>query len=345
MLINVPPFPLIGRKNIGQAQGNTILDANGEYCAQLLIALETGTIKYFHFCVDTVTNAGDFKISLCAVDDTSQPSIPGAILGVGNSAYGTITISTTGWKRLQLTSNYTFTKGDQFFVKIEHTNFQTGDSIKFSNNAIAPSLEQVNYFLTYLGSVLSASVIVSLSIGLETVLGTFLNTICWPTTTNNFTLKTSDTPDEIGNLISLSYKHRICGASFIMDIDYACNIVLYGSSTKTYSLIANRRGNVNITIGDVYFADPYTAGANESYRLSMLPTENNAVAIRDMTFPTSYETLAKAAVLPVGCSISKTYRTDAGAWTDDATKIASIFPIIDQIEIPPYLHHINLMGA
>jgi len=340
MLINIPDFLLIDPRYFSTSYGLITLDANGEYAAQLSVSLDGKTIRYIHIYVATVSNPGDFQISLKAIDDTPQPSVPGAILGVANSAYGNITISTTGWKRIQLTTDYTPAIGEQFFVDITPTNFQAGDSIAIGNNSMRGN-DQIHYYIA--NGVSNPAIL--LICALESTDGTFSKIPVIPALNIATNIKTSSTPDEVGNIITLPYKHRVIGAVFILDVDYATDIILYGSSTLTASLIANRRQSTGVDLGKIYFSSSLIIDANVSYRLAIKPKEDNNIGVRSFIFPTTYETESKKIIMSTTCTISKTSRTDAGAWTNDSTMIYCIAPIIDQIGIPPYLHHTNLIGA
>jgi hypothetical protein len=343
MLTNFP-YDCFKKHNLFlQTASDVLIDANTEYCNQLVIAKEATAIRYIHVYFVTVANAGDVRVSLQGINDTALPSVANStILGAGNSAYGTATISAAGWYRVQLNTDYTPAVGDMFFVCIEPTNFQAGDSYTVGGQAERLSVQNV-YRHYSSGGVFGGNQIND--VGLESASSTFIAfDLCNPSYITTLAVDNTTTPDEFGNVITLPYRCVISGVSVIGDLDGACNILLYGTTTKTYSHVANRRYNANINHLQFLFSSSYTAEVNETIRLSVLPTSATSSGMRDYTYPTSYETIAKNLIFG-NITISKTSRKSAGAWTDDSTKVVGIWPIISQIEIPPYSSQVCLMGG
>ena len=342
--------PLNGRSlceinNILFTTGDVLIDANGEYASQLIVFKTVQTIKYFHVYFSVVGNAGDVMVSLKSINDTALPSVPNAILGAGNSAYGTATISAAGWYRIQLNTNYTTTVGEKCFLVVEHTNFQAGDSLTIGGSALRQTMSNL-YKYNYLGGVGTATN-GTICFALEDSVGVFLKYFVeWSGYITTLTVDNTTTPDEVGNVITLQRRHTIYGAEFVGDIDGAVNIVLYYAATSvSFSIVANRRLNANAGINRGLFATPYTADVNESYRLSILPTSATAGTFRDYTYPTGYEVAVKTALFGSDVSISKTTRKSAGAWTDDSTKVVGVVPIISQIDIGGTMLSMGMNGG
>lgn len=330
--------------NILFSTADVLIDANGEYASQLITFLESKILRYIHVYFSTVANAGDAMVSLKSINDTALPSVPNAILGASNTAYGTATISAAGWYRIQLNTDYTTTAGEQCFLVVEHTNFQTGDSLTIGGSAVRQTVSSL-YKYYYLGGAGTASN-GTIAAGLEDSSGVFIKYMV-PSSGYITTLSPASNtdPDEIGNLITIQRRHTIIGVEFVGDIDAAVDAVLYYAATSmSVSMVANRRLNANAGINRFYFATPYTAEVNESYRLVLKPTTTSTITARDYTYPSSYEAAAKTAIFGSDVSISKTTRVDAGSWTDDATKVVGIVPIIGSIEIPPYMQSACLVG-
>jgi len=312
-----------------------LIDASTEYVTQLIIFKESKAIRYFHVYFSAVANAGDVRVSFQGINDTTLPSLMnGTILGVGNSAYGTTTISAAGWYRIQLNTDYTPAIGDMCFLCVEPTNFQTDDSYTVGGSLVRTSIH--NLYKHYSAGGVSASNAI-VSYALESTNGTFvlcdLPNPCYITL---LTVDTSTTPDEFGNVFTFPTRCKIIGARFIGDLDRACDIKLYGTVTKTFSTVANRRYNANVNVGTAIFTSEYVVEANETFRMSILPSSSTSVTVRDYTYPTSYESAVKTMLFNSNVTISKTSRKSAGVWTDDATKVVGIVPIISEIEIPPY---------
>lgn len=331
--------PLNGRSlceinNILFNTGDILIDANGEYSSQLVTFKTAQTIRYFHVYFSAVANAGDVQVSLKSINDTALPSVPNAILGVGNTAYGTATVNAAGWYRIQLNTDYTTTVGEQCFLVVEHSNFQAGDSLTVGGAGVRQTMSNL-YKYYYLGGAGTATN-GTICAAFEDSSGVFVPYyIEQPGYITSLSVDTGTTPDEIGNIITLQRRHTIIGIEFVGDVDGAVDIKLYAGSTLTASMVANRRLNANVGINRHLFSSSYTAGVNESYRVAVLPTSATTGTFRDYTYPTGYETAVKTAHFGADCSISKTSRTDAGAWTDDATKVCGVVPIISHIDIYP----------
>jgi hypothetical protein len=331
MLINIPYLDVIGQRYMPGFASTITLDADGEYFSQLVKFLESKEIKYLHYRVTTVTTAGDVEAALCEIDSSLAPAFPNAILGVSNSAYNISTVSSTGWKRVQLSTNYTPAVGDKCFFRTKMVNYVAGN-IKVGSSATIHPYDHTTYTLSYLGGAYAADSQVYQACAFEATDGTFLRTSSPPMYSANRAFSSSSTPDEVGNLISLPFKHRIIGAQLSIDVDNACNIVLYNGGTSTISMIANVRNGTQRYPGREFFSTPITINANTSYRLVYKPTTTSNIGIGDSEFPPSYEAACKSSILQ-GASVSMTSRTDAGAWTDTATAIINISPIIDQIDL------------
>lgn len=341
--------PLNGRSlceinNILFTVSDVLIDANGEYASQLIVFKTVQTIKYFHVYFSVVGNAGDVMVSLKSINDTALSSVPNAILGAGNSAYGTATISTAGWYRIQLNTNYTTTVGEQCFLVVEHTNFQAGDSLTVGGTAIRQTMSNL-YKYNYVGGA-GTTTNAAIAAAFEDSSGVFVPYYVESSFyVTSLSVDNSTTPDEVGNVITLQRRHTIIGVEFVGDIDGAVDIKLYAGSTLTASMVANRRLNANAGINRHLFSSTYTADVNETYRVAVLPTSATTGTYRDYTYPTSYESAVKTNLFGSDVSISKTTRKSAGAWTDTSTKVCGVVPIISQIEIPPYPHFTNLLGA
>jgi hypothetical protein len=144
----------------------------------------------------------------------------------------------------------------------------------------------------------------------------------------SLTVNTGTTPDEVGNVITARYGCRVIGVVLNIDNDYAVDVVLYyGASTYTVSLVANERANVTNGQLEVYFTQAIDIKKGDSYRIAVKPTTSSSITAYDYTFPTSFESIAKSKYFADEI-ITKTSRSDAGGWTDDATKFVSALPII-----------------
>jgi len=308
----------------------TVLDNTGEYCSQLVTIHESLTIKYIHFYVTSVTTAGDVIASLNAVNSTSQPAIPGDILGSGNSAYATATISAAGWKRLELTSPLSVSSGDRVFIKIGSYNFVAG-SYRIANVSSNLFYDNGNYHLTNLGTV-DASATNRLCILLESTTGLMIGCTAIPFSSTALTVNTGTTPDEVGNLITAKYGYDVVGAYVHSDIDAAYDIIMYyDGSTYSKSMSENERAAVTSNPFTVYFADKIHVIKGSTYRLVIKPTTTTSITFYECLFPTSYESLVLTNYFS-GETIVKTSRSDAGSWTDDSTKLTTILPIISGID-------------
>lgn len=305
-----------------QSSGTIQLDASNEYAAGLIAFFESKAIRYVHFYVVTNTTDGDVNIALKDCNDTVQPAIPGSVLGSTQIAY---TITTTGWKRVQLAADYTPAVGEEVFLTLDWVG---------GNNAIglvgSDFLDNLHY-----STGVSSSNTYNLACAFESTDGTFLKCSSYPYYRTALTLNTDSDPDEIGNLFIFPFMHKICGARFSIDLDYAADLYFYGSSNYYVSMPANRRYSTGRTLSSKFFANDIKVAPNETYRLVIKPTTSSSVSLYQADFPTSYETAARAAIEGgSGVTINKTYRTNAGSWTNTGNSVISILPIITAVGMP-----------
>ena len=141
---------------------------------------------------------------------------------------------------------------------------------------------------------------------------------------------TSSTPDEYGNVF-------VPSATFSCDAVWVVNSVATGTSPVIYLMDSSDTVLASATISNNYKSTGLysavisldanvTLSAGQTYRLTYVPSTTSNCAIVD------FEQIPSGIKLPLFSSMSKTTRTDAGAWTNDATVICSIFPVVSGID-------------
>lgn len=136
---------------------------------------------------------------------------------------------------------------------------------------------------------------------------------------NTTTFNSGSTPDERGLIFSLPMRSYVSGIWVRLDLDNACDVVLYDSDGTTVlattSLVSTARPSTAAQTSLVPFG-PVLLLANTTYRVVIKPTTGSSVSTYDFDV-TSAAVMAGA---PGGANFYYTSRTDAGAWADVTTK-------------------------
>ena len=352
-IVTIPEFAIPDQiKVLAGSVGGVVLDATDEYLGQVVTFYEASTIRYIHFKVNTVTTAGTFKVSIQTIADSSQPATKSGTIEASGNAYATVTISATGWQRVQLTADYTPTIGDKRIIVIEMSNFTT-QNVTISNGALQNNLDTSNYGVTYVGGTLASSVARNYGcfvLESSTGIGIRSSLVIGHSITGS-TYNTSSTNDEYGNVINLPVKVRVIGIGALLDSDGSFEFKAYvGASSYSVAGSSNIRSSTAAVIRREYFSSPFEVDANSDFKVTALATSSISIVLALASLPTSYESVAVAA-MSLG-KLSRVFRNEGGAWSsEDATQFSGIFPIIDGIDIPTgggtslYLPRTRLIGA
>jgi hypothetical protein len=135
---------------------------------------------------------------------------------------------------------------------------------------------------------------------------------------NTTTFNSGSTPDERGLRLTLPMRTYVVGAWVRLDLDAACDVVLYDSDGTSVlasaSLDSTARMSTTGATCVVRF-DPVLLLADTVYRLVVKPTSVSNVS----TYDYDVTSTTVMAATPGGASFSYTSRTNAGAWDDSAT--------------------------
>lgn len=142
-------------------------------------------------------------------------------------------------------------------------------------------------------------------------------------------------PDEIGCLFQVPFDCICVGAKFRFRGYIAtvadCNIKLYDAADTVLATVFIDESNIKTALDEqqaIKWA-PITLTANTNYRLTMQPTSVNGTG---MTQLTCYDAASRQAIYE-GSRWQRTHRTNAGAWTQDATKLPLMALILSDITI------------
>lgn len=298
-----------------------VLDAPGEKLALVFQANKVGTITKIGFIVNTVTAAGDFDVRLETVDATNGN--PTGTLATTN-ANASVNISAAGYVEVTLTVGHVVAKGATLAAVVTSTN--TGNIAIRAIDSFRPmGLPYINHFTT---SWSKANRIPSYAIGYSDGSYPHLTRLLPALTANELNYNTTSSPDEVGNYFTAPFKMRVCGV-WVSHLRQDCEAVLY-DSTNTVIATATLDKDVNINNSEayvyLYFTDSVVLDKSSSYRLVAKPTTTTSVGIQIYDFPNA--NVKESAGF---AGISKTTRTDAGSWTEDATDVVHMGLLIDQL--------------
>lgn len=314
------------------------------WCGVVFQVPKTGTLDWFEWRQNANTNTPDngLRFSFQDVDANGVPDNTEdqfAIVTAGFAAgawlvpagYMGSTGTGTGTKR-------SVTRGDWLACVVRIENFVASDSVAMSNILASGNFAldidpQLRYVVTTSNSgtswVKSAAGLPSMALRYDD--GTYAE-ISWPfhpaSVINSRVYNNSSTPDERGLLFQLPFPARISGVSLRIDIDNACDIVLYNAADAiiaSASLTSGRRVTTSGVNTRVNFNTPVNLSRNVDYRVTVLPTTASSINIYD--FDVNVTALLQA--VDGGSTWMSTQRTNAGAWTNVNTNRPYIGLILD----------------
>lgn len=305
----------------------TTLDASGEYDSQIVSVIKAGTVSAVLIHFSTVTTGGNVRVSLCAIDATNNPAIPGSILGSG-TAYGITNVTTTGWKTFTLNTPLSVTRGQLIFVRIDFESYSTQNLRINHINGSGRSSDNLNFNYSYTGGTGSNSAVYNMCCIFVDASNELIDITASPYAPASLSFNSSTTPDEYGNLITIGNTCRVSGVVCAIDTDGATDIVLYsGGSEYTISLIANVRSGTARGWVSAYFSSEIIVYSGSTIRITVKPTTATSIELQDYTLATGYESTIQNAMFNNN-TYAKTSRVDAGIWTDDNTHFISVIPLL-----------------
>lgn len=315
-----------------QSITNYTMDASGKKIAVAFQAEEDATISGLGFRYGVRTGTPPtYRISLQSLDASGNPD--GTVLGGGTPASATFTppASTawnSTWQWITLSNTYAVTRGTYYAWVIDYSS----GTIDGSNNGSFTQEFRLGtngfpYYQTYGGAswakTTGGPAVFGYQSGSKNYGFPFL-------TATSTAMGTGATPDEIGLKFQLPTTFcstfKVIGASGLFRLD--------GSSTVKMILYDTDGTTVlqSMTFDTDHFADQFnnrpsqlwsdestlsTLTAGSWYRLVFQP---QSASNHWYDFNLDFESDTSALAIPWGDYCNYTSRTDAGAWTDDASK-------------------------
>ena len=314
------------------ATGNMIHNSAGDEQFVAFVAPKTGTIDRIAFDIQSRTGSVTLDLQIQGLTTLGAPD------GV-NVGSGTHVASATGHQVVTLSSTASVTAGNTYVIRIAYSSGATSATLRV---AAGTSVGASPYFHPYVspaqdttGTDATATynwpTFTALYTDGEAVLPAIANS-----TTGTVAFNSASTPDEYGNKFTCPVDGYISGATFL-GIGTAGGVItikLYDSNSNLLTS-TTAYGDWQVTsrqMWNVYFPLSIPVSKGNTYRITMVPDANN-LSVLEYGFvnATTYD----VAFLGGLGLISKTTRTDAGAWTDTAGTIELIGPIFNNLNIGP----------
>jgi hypothetical protein len=321
---------------------SAVMDATGERWASIFQIATAGNIAKIHAYAAAVSSADTVKISLQTVNmATGLPSGTIWATATGNKAYGTVSVTGTGWQTVTFTEVAAVAVGDYAAIVIEWNSYVSGDMRFYVIDPVQAS----SYYFPYCCSDVTATpgtwvkhtaAYHALSIcieyddgksywnGWQFGMGTIAGT----------SVSSSTTPDEVGNYFQAPIKMRVRGFWYYGDFDNAVTLQLMDASNTVLAnavtdpdLRAAASYELHFIMFDSDPASSYTLEAGTWYRVSILPGAS-AVIVYEVTVQSN----AMFGAWDGGVNFYSTSRADAGSWTNLNTKRWQIGLIYDQLD-------------
>lgn len=143
----------------------------------------------------------------------------------------------------------------------------------------------------------------------------------WPITTLSlYQYNSTDTPDEVGIKIVPPFPATVTGfwLRLTASAGAAWDVILYDKDDVVLSTVSLDRNIINTTGSMMfhYFNNEVTLNIGEVYRLTVKPTNANDVTLHGFNVPA----LPFLDGLSGGTAVTRAYRTNGGAWSEDVTR-------------------------
>lgn len=308
------PYP-INKPNLG---GNATLDANGEKHAKVLHIPQDGTIKALGFTTESYTASGTVDVRLETVDAaTGEPT---GTLVAANANGSVVVNAANSYFEATLTTPVAVNRGDVVAVVI--VNDATGNfQVKAPNPENDASFP---YSLLYTTSWSKSQTQSSIALKYSDDSYPYLDAAMTFHSEGAYTYNNTSTPDEIG--IKFTLPHDVRVSSFLGQGVFNANydIVLYDADDNVLATVSHDSDLIASGATDrhnylTFPEDPLTLTKNEVYRLVYKPTTTTSIQARYLQFANT----AMKSVMGLQ-NVSKTERTDGGAWTDTDTEVIQI---------------------
>lgn len=341
-LQTITPLPYPEILSIAHAQGGNAysaalaMDAAGEKVAFIFTIPKSGTLDTVEIQFGTVTTAKDLKVSFQDVSLVNgDPDgnidqfrvIPLASISSGGVAEtGLITSdgTDTGTKR-------SVTQGDKIAIVIAFDSL-TGNLIV--RGAVKDTRAWISglVYADLFETAWVKTVIVAPNFTLKYSDGSFAYIPgVIPSSNLSQTTINNTAADELGIKFQVPFKCKISGAIASIDLDGDADIILYDASDnilESVSLDKDVRPDANPGYFAAIFDTEVELSINTVYRLVVKPTSVTNVIVRDIRVSSA----ARMDSVPGGQNFHRTFRQNAGAWTDTTTERPYISLLITALD-------------
>lgn len=318
--------------------GSITVDAAGEGVAIVFQSPRTGTIKYIGWRTGTVTTGGDMLVQL----ETLTAGLPSGTL-VAAGATATVTVANANdelWFTTTLTTPYATTAGETMAAVVKAAAGFAGNLALRRMTTSQPVMTAYSNAFPYLcenagswAAVINRCAV--MTIGYDDGAGGAVYyeiPLCLPASalTANTGFDSADTPDEIGNKITLPFRARVAGLWASLDADADLSLKLYGPTTRTISVESDNRGATTYGVHYFFFPDSQKEilEANTPYDVTILPGAST-ISVADFT-------VDAAAILDMvsgGQTCHWVQYTDGAGRAETTTKrCMSVGLLLDQID-------------
>ena len=318
------PEPFYGIVTVGTA--TLLIDASGEKAAFIGRVPKTGDLEAFEFCLGAVTQAptNGLKCSFQDVDlTTGDPDGT-----VDQSVVVTTGLTTDAWVAPgDFSATRAVARGDRLACVIEFESFAASDSvnIRLIDTRATAEMDFVNecyadLFTTSWAKQFLAGPRLALRYNDGSYVALLGNAYPYLNPDITVSVRSDTTPDEVGNIFQVPFTCAVGGCWVDMDLDSVCDIVLYDSDGASVLATASCDPDVRQTtvsrMTPLWFSTDVTLAVNTNYRLVVKPTTASFVTPKAF----SVNTASLLDGFPMGQTMHRTERTDAGAWTETTTQ-------------------------
>lgn len=339
-IVSIPPFELPRAHSSQGAPSYTAgtFNANSDKIALIFQPTKAGLIRRIGFRVGSVTT----PTSVLARVETVSGRFPTGTLWAANTE-GTIasgSIVANAFPMATLTADANVDEDDLVAIVFSGNGVDT-PNFQYFGGAGANNWEIVNQFpffaefpgASWAALTIHAHIAVEYSDGSYAYIPSvfpWLGSGSIPT--NSHAISTSTTPDEIALKFRLPAPARIGGFWLLIDLDNACDIILYAANGSTVLASKSLTSDYRRSTGEgspvwVNFTTKPTLAANTVYYLAVKPTTASNIVLR------SFDVASNAVLgqLSSGIDFYWSQRTDAGAWADTNTRRPIMGLMIDGI--------------
>lgn len=325
-LVKVPDFPLIPYQRTAQiGLSDLLFDAAGEKIAFVFRVEKTGSITDVIFRIGGVTTAQAVRVTLQTIDALN--GLPSGTL-YGGSTAGVLTAPTAGLLASVILGTPAAAVEGDIIAAVFEFNATVGNLNITYNSGISSSFP---YCATFTTAWQKVNYVPMLSLKYSDATYSSPNTQ-QPVNLSNPSYAAASAPDEYALKFKTTFAGKITGFHiFLTSITSPTgtfDIVLYDTNgttvlaTKAVDPVILGFGNNSI----INFTTPVLVPANAFLYAAVRATGTGNVGVR------TYTVKEAGQLVSAGVTGFQSYRTDAGAWTDNTLAHMIIVPIYSEIE-------------